>query len=341
MSTSHRCRWWIGDVARDRQALALRRAHERHALRATTAGTGARARRSRARARGSSTARSSRRSAECRRGRGASRSRRRARRRRAPMCGSLRPQPQRIAERRRVLHRAQQQLRVDERNVGLRERDASCFGELGHLGQRLPCKPDRQRADRIDVRLVERARAVLQHLDQARLVERRIGVRRTGEARHAAGDRRRHLRLERRLVLEPGLAQPRGEVDEARARRRARARRSRASACQPAGAASTRGDRAVGDVQRAVAIDAAARDRRCGRWRSRSSDASVHASCRDHAHHRHPHGDAERHLRQDHRRARRRRRPSRSRRRGSSAPDASRSRRAWRARAFPASGRSS
>jgi hypothetical protein len=57
-------------------------------------------------------------------------------------------------------------------------------------------------------------RAELEHLDQARLVEHRVGVGRAHQARDAAGDRRGHLGFERRLVLVAGLAQPR-QVDEA------------------------------------------------------------------------------------------------------------------------------
>ena len=60
----------------------------------------------------------------------------------------------------------------------------------------------------------QRARTPAQHVHQPRLVERRIGVGRAGEARHAARDRGLHLRLERRLVLLARLAQPRREIDQ-------------------------------------------------------------------------------------------------------------------------------
>ena len=97
-------------------------------------------------------------------------------------------------------------------------------------------EPDRQRTDRMDVRLVERARAVLQHLDETGLVERRIGVGRAGEAGHAAGDRRAHFRFERRLVFEARLAQARRRDRSARERRRARVASIVRLACQSAGA---------------------------------------------------------------------------------------------------------
>ena len=122
----------------------------RDAFRASTAGTGARARRCRAPARGSSRARSSRPPPESPAGRGASRPRRRARRRPCARCGSCGAQPDAVAEGRRVLHRAQQHLRVDERRVGLRERDAAGLGELAHFGERraLRARPSARRSDR-------------------------------------------------------------------------------------------------------------------------------------------------------------------------------------------------
>ena len=88
-------------------------------------------------------------------------------------------------------------------------------GELAHLGERLPSSFYGQRADRIDARARQRLGAPAQHVDQARLVERRVGVRRAGEAGDAARDRGVHFRLERRLVLLARLAQPRRQVDEA------------------------------------------------------------------------------------------------------------------------------
>ncbi len=99
---------------------------------------------------------------------------------------------------------------------------------------------------------------MLEHLDQARLVERRIGVGRTREARDAARDRCRHLRFERGLVLEARLAQSRGKVDESRCddetarvddTRRVPSRRPRIDTCNDA----------IGQVKRTFAIDAARR----------------------------------------------------------------------------------
>ena len=161
-------------------------------------------------------ARWSRRTPECRAGRAASPPRRRARRRRlASQRSSARSQTgkPKVAA---YCMRAPQHLRVGDRHVRLREGDAAGFGELGHLGEALARELHGQRADRVDVRALERLRAPAQHVDEARLVERRIGVRRAGEAGHAARHRGVHFRFERRLVLVARLAQPRREVDEAR-----------------------------------------------------------------------------------------------------------------------------
>src|SRR5215470_1338731 len=127
----------------------------------------------------------------------------------------LRPQPDSEPESGGVLQGAPEDLRIGERNIRLRERDAAVIAELRHLGEPLPRELRGERADRIDPRQIEAGGATGEHLDEARLVERRIGVGRAGEARDAAGDGREHLRFERRLVLESGLPQPRGEVDEA------------------------------------------------------------------------------------------------------------------------------
>ncbi len=129
----------------------------------------------------------------------------------------LRPPPDREAEGLRVLQRAQQHLRVGDRDVGLREADAARLAELGHLGQRDARETHRQRAEWMDLRVVQRPRSMLQHLHEAGLVERRIGIRRTNERRDAAGQRRVELGLERGPVLGARLAQPRRQVDEARA----------------------------------------------------------------------------------------------------------------------------
>ena len=91
-------------------------------------------------------------------------------------------------------------------DVGLAEADAAGLGELGHLGQRFAGEAARQRAERKDAGEVEIAGAELEHLDQARLVEHRLGVGRADQAGDAAGDRRRELRLEHAFVLVARLA---------------------------------------------------------------------------------------------------------------------------------------
>jgi hypothetical protein len=113
------------------------------------------------------------------------------------------------------LQRTPQHLRVRRRGIALGEGNAAGLRELPHLGKRFTAQLQRERADGVDTGAGKRARAPAQHVDQPGLVERRIGIRRAGEARHAPGESRVELRLERGLVLEPRLAQARGEIDQA------------------------------------------------------------------------------------------------------------------------------
>ena len=55
---------------------------------------------------------------------------------------------------------------------------------------------------------------MLEHLDQPRLVERRIRVGRAAQGRDAAGERRVELSIERGHVLVARLAQARREIDQ-------------------------------------------------------------------------------------------------------------------------------
>ena len=77
-----------------------------------------------------------------------------------------------------------------------------------------PFKSVGQRTDREHARLVQRARAVLEHLHQARLIQRRIGIGRTGQRGHPARHRRIHLGFQRGLVFVARLAQARGNIDQ-------------------------------------------------------------------------------------------------------------------------------
>ena len=74
-----------------------------------------------------------------------------------------------------------------------------------------PRRPGRASARRAGRRAPGRgfAGAELEHLDQAGLVEHRVGVGRADQAGHAAGDRRGELGLEQAVVLVAGLAQAR------------------------------------------------------------------------------------------------------------------------------------
>ena len=129
--------------------------------------------------------------------------------------GIFRAQPYRVSKRGRILQRAPQQLRVAQRHVALRKRDTTGLAELGHLGERLAPQLYRQRSQRIDARAGKRLGAPTQHVDESRLVERRIGVRRAGKRGNAARHRCIHLGLQRGFVLVARLPQPRRKVDEA------------------------------------------------------------------------------------------------------------------------------
>ena len=99
----------------------------------------------------------------------------------ARQMGVLRTQPDRQLESLGVFHRAQQHLRVDQRRVGLAERDAAGLGELGHFGDALALQFLGQRADRVHARPRHVFGTELEHFDQAGFVQRRVGIRRTGQ----------------------------------------------------------------------------------------------------------------------------------------------------------------
>jgi hypothetical protein len=142
---------------------------------------------------------------------------------------------------------------------------AAGLGELGHLGQRLALQAARQRAQREQPAAAELAGAELEHLHQAGLVEHGVGVGRADQAGHAAGRGGLQFALEHAFVLLPGLAQARGQVDQA-----------------------GRHDQAAG-VDDAVGVKSAARPggcrwRRCGRRAMAMSATFVAAAGRvDHA----------------------------------------------------------
>ena len=105
----------------------------------------------------------------------------------AAQVAVLSAQPGGVAKGRGVLQRAVQHQCVVQRDLSVREADAAGLRQFGHLGQHLAGQPPCERSQRIQVRLVEVARAKLQHLDQAGLVQRRVGVGQAHQAGHAAG----------------------------------------------------------------------------------------------------------------------------------------------------------
>jgi len=185
----------------------------------------------------------------------------------------LRAQPHGVAEGAGVGERALQHLRVAQRHVGLAEADAAGLGELGHLGQHAAGQAARERPQREEARGLQLLGAELEHLDQAGLVEHRVGVGRAHEAGHAARDGRGHFAFEHAFMLIAGLAQPRGEVDEARRDDAARGVDGAfgLEACR--NAAADAGDLSVGDGDVGLLVDA-----RRGVDDAAVGDVDVHAS---------------------------------------------------------------
>ena len=170
----------------------------------------------------------------------------------------LRAQPDAEAESGGVLERAPQHLSVLQRHIGMGEANAAGIAQFRHLGKLLAGEADSERADRINVRQIERLGAVLEHLHQAGFVQRRIGVGRTGEAGHAARDCGQHFRLQRRLILEAGFAQSRRQVDQPRAHHQAHGI-DHAVCAEAARRVAHGGDLAGGDEQVRPRIDVVGR----------------------------------------------------------------------------------
>ena len=135
-----------------------------------------------------------------------------------PSCASvviLRPQPDAVSERTRVLHRAQQHQRIVERHVGLRKGDAA------RLRRARPSRSTSSPSDRSSAR--PPGKRVRAWISRARClsISTRPGSSSGGSVsggqarlRHAARDRRGKLGFERGLVLESRLAQTCGKVDK-------------------------------------------------------------------------------------------------------------------------------
>ena len=126
----------------------------------------------------------------------------------------LRTQPDGVAEGVRILQRAHQHGGVFYRVLGLRETDAAGFGQLGHLGQLMAFQAHGQRAERVNVRLVQAACAMHQHFNQTWLVQHRIGIGRTDQTGDATGQCRLQFGFQRGLVFITGFAQAHRQVDE-------------------------------------------------------------------------------------------------------------------------------
>ena len=228
----------------------------------------------------------------------------------------LRPQPHGVAEGGGVLQRALQHQRVAQRHARparsrrSRPRSARPSRSAPRLARPRVSAPSGNSRHAVSLRGAE-----LEHLHQARLVERRVGVGRADQAGDAAGRGRRASRSRsmpscswpgsrRRAArsTRPGATMQAGGVDRALGAR-SRPARGRCATMRPAAmATSARSSRPdAGSMTRPL-------------WMRIFMRLSVIAG--NDRHHRHAHRDAEGHLRQDHALRCRRPPPSRSRRRG-------------------------
>ena len=117
-------------------------------------------------------------------------------------------QTDRIVEGRRILHGAQQDLRVDDRLLGLREGNAAGKRQAGHLGQFFAGELLGQRANREHARQTERLAAPHQAFNQPWLIERRVGIGRTGDRGDTAGHGGEEFGLQ--------IGQASGQIDQTR-----------------------------------------------------------------------------------------------------------------------------
>ena len=125
-------------------------------------------------------------------------------------------QPDGKAEGGRVLQRAHQRLGVSGQAIGLAKADATGLGQLRHLGDDFASQANGKRALRVQIGARELTRPVTQHFNQARLVQRRIGIGRADQPRHPGVQGGLQFRVERGAILETGFAHPGRGVDQAR-----------------------------------------------------------------------------------------------------------------------------
>ncbi|CFL85914.1 Uncharacterised protein [Bordetella pertussis] len=123
------------------------------------------------------------------------------------------PQPQCQPEGARVLHGAPQHPGIGHRQAGLGKGHAAGLGQGGHLAEPFAAQALGQGAQRVQLCLAGLVRAVAQHFHPARLVQRRVGIRRHDQPGHAAGQRSLHFAGQRR---EPGAVHARRQVHQAR-----------------------------------------------------------------------------------------------------------------------------
>jgi hypothetical protein len=117
----------------------------------------------------------------------------------------------------RVLQRPAHHARARHRAAVVRDRDAARLAQVPVLRQLLALRAARDGPDRIHAHGAFGARALEDRAGDARGVVDRLGVRHRAHRGEPARRRRPRACRDRLLVLAPGLAQVRVQVDEARA----------------------------------------------------------------------------------------------------------------------------
>ena len=128
----------------------------------------------------------------------------------------LRAQPDRVTKGAGVLKCPLHHLGVGQGHLGLAEGNTARLGQLQHLGQGFAFELAGQCPQRVDMALVELFGPKAQHLDQTRLIEHGVGVRRAHQAGHPAGHGGGHLGFEHAGVFQARLTQAHRQIQQTR-----------------------------------------------------------------------------------------------------------------------------
>ena len=98
----------------------------------------------------------------------------------------------------------------------MREGNATGIAQLSHLREPLTTQFRGECTQGIDLCQIRLPGAVLEHLDQAGFIERRVSVRWAGNRSHPTGDRGQQLGTQRALVFIAGFAQAYRQIHQTR-----------------------------------------------------------------------------------------------------------------------------